>query len=166
MPAGGTSWRNVAHFQEAEMSEFVTREKLVQVAAVVSNPASPEAAQPTIRDAIDRGFELPTGLYLATVTLYLGFIAVMATAFAASSLALPLTIIAFVILAAFAVPTLWVRMEPKNRQQALTLGSFRHQGIQTASGPLDAGAAIVQVLILPMMVLGWGLAVAIIAALT
>ena len=39
-----------------------------------------------------------------------------------------------------------------------------NRGIQTATGPLSGGAALVQVLILPALILFWGVCVAVIVA--
>lgn len=148
------------------MSEFATREKLIQVADVRVAAPAVNTPQVAVRQSIDRGFELPNGLYAATVALYLGYIGVMTAAFGNPGLAVPMCVIAFVIVAAFGVPTLWVRMRPDNGQQPLTFAALRNRGIQTASGHLDARSAAVQVLILPVLILFWGVSVAVIAALT
>lgn len=140
------------------MTEFTTRQDLALIAAIV-----PETPAP--RQVIDRSFELPTGLYVTTVGLYLGFLAVMAGAFMNPGLVLPMVIFALFVVAGFGTPMLWARMAPENRQRALTWGQFRNRGIQTATGPLDAGAATVQVLILPALIFLWGVSVAVIAAL-
>ncbi len=141
------------------MTEFTTRQELARIADVTAEPA-------VARHAVDRSFELPTGLYAATVAAYLGFVGVMAGAFANPGLALPLVVFALFIIAAFGTPMLWVRMNPGNRQGAMSWQRFKNRGIQTGTGQLPAGAAAVQVLILPVLILGWGIAVAVIAALT
>jgi hypothetical protein len=140
------------------MTEFATREALARIADVVGAPGA------AVRSEIDRSFELPAGLYIATVGSYLGFLGVMAGAFLNPGLAIPMTIFAFFIVAGFGVPTLWVRMNPAHGRQALTWSRFRSRGIQTATGPLDGASAAVQVLILPVLILFWGLCVAVIAA--
>ena len=145
------------------MSEFVTREEILVVASVRQSPGE---EHPVVRDSIDRSFELPTGLYAATVGIYLAFLAVMSTCFMNPSLAIPMAVIVLLIVAAFAVPTLWVRMSPENRKLPLTWGNLRGRGIETGSGHLDGGAAVVQVLILPVLILFWGLSVAVIYAFT
>lgn len=139
------------------MAEFVTREALTKIAAVT--------AAPHVRSEIDRSFELPTGIYGATVALYLGFIGVMGLTFITPELVLPLAIFALVIVAAFGTPALWARMNPARRQGALSLDSFANRGIQTLTGHLGAGPATVQVLILPALIFLWGVAIAVIAAL-
>lgn len=148
------------------MSEFVSREKLRAAAEIVGAPLASQAVAPVIREEIDRSFELPTGLYAATAALYLGFIGVMAAAFGNAELAIPLVIFGFFIIAGFGLPTLWARMEPANGQRAMTFGALKSRGIVTATGRLSAGAATAQVLVLPVLIFGWGVAVAIIAALT
>jgi hypothetical protein len=144
------------------MTEFVTRETLTQIAAVTD---APHVSTESWRTEIDRSFELPTGLYAATVALYLGFVGVMALAFMNAGLVLPMVIFAFFIVAAFGTPMIWAWMNPEKRQRAMSYGTFRHRGIQTATGHLAGGAAAVQVLILPVLIFIWGVTVAIIAAL-
>jgi hypothetical protein len=137
------------------MTEFTTQEALSRVATVTPSPH--------VRSEIDRCFELPTGLYAATVALYLGFLAVMAVALINPELVLPMVIFAFFIVAGFGTPALWARMNPEKRQRAMSWGTFRHRGVQTATGHLGAGAATVQVLILPALIFLWGITAAIIA---
>lgn len=140
------------------MTEFTTREALAEVAEI--------KAAPYVRSEIDRSFELPVGLYAATVALYLGFIGIMALSFMNPELVLPMVIFALFIVAGFGTPMLWARMKPEQSRQAMTYGTFRHRGIQTATGYLASDAAAVQVLILPVLIFCWGLAIAVIAALT
>jgi hypothetical protein len=147
------------------VSQFVSREKLRAFAEIVGAPAASQTTS-LVREDIDRSFELPTGLYIATAALYLGFIGLMAAAFGNAELAIPLVIFAFFIVAGFGVPTLWARMEPANGQRALTFGALKNRGVATATGQLSAGAATAQVLVLPVLIFAWGVAVAIIAALT
>lgn len=147
------------------MSQFVARDVLHDTADIVAAPAHAASPAP-IREEIDRTFELPTGLYVATAGLYLGFIAVMAATFGNAQLAIPLVIFAFFIVAAFGVPTIWARMNPENSLRALTYGALKNRGIMTATGRLNAGAATAQVLVLPILIFAWGVAVAIIASLT
>ena len=117
----------------------------------------------------DRNFELPTGLFGATAGLYLAFIATMAAAFGNPVLIIPMVIFALVIVAAFGVPTIWVKfknngLEP-NDTNPKTIGKFQNSGIMTNTGHCAPRDAAVQVLILPVLIVLWGLAAAIIAAL-
>lgn len=110
----------------------------------------------------DQNFGLPTSLYAITVGCYLGFLAITWAAFAAPMLAIPMVIFALFIVAGFGVPTIWTRLKG-NTTKPLTMGQFEVQGIQTHTGICRPRDAAVQMLILPVLIVCWGLAVAIIA---
>jgi hypothetical protein len=112
----------------------------------------------------DRNFGLPTALYGATVVCYLGFLAIVGTAFANPVLAIPMAIIVLLIAAAFGVPAIWTRLRD-NASSPETLGEFETRGIMTNTGRLAPRDATIQVLILPVLVVVWGLAIAVIAAI-
>jgi hypothetical protein len=127
--------------------------------------AQPEATAP-VRHQVeaDRNFGLPTALYGATVAGYLGFLLVVGSAFANPVLAIPMAIFVVFIIAGFGIPAIWTRLAG-NASEPQTLGEFEARGIQTATGRLAAKDATIQVLILPVLLVVWGLAVAVIAAL-
>ncbi|WP_086734442.1 hypothetical protein [Erythrobacter colymbi] len=129
-------------------------------ARVVDHPA-----EAPVRHQVeaDRNFGLPTALYGATVAGYLGFLLVVGTAFANPVLAIPMAIFVVFIIAGFGVPALWTRLAG-NTSEPQTLGEFEACGIQTNTGRLAAKDATIQVLILPALLVCWGLAVAVIAA--
>jgi hypothetical protein len=152
---------------EVSMSEFLARETLTETADLVQAPLlAPASALPAVvvLPETDRTFELPTGLYVATVTLYLGFLGLMAATFLDRGLAIPMVIFVFFVLAAFGTPMMWARMNPPTKAAAMTFATFKNRGIMTATGRLGAGSAAVQVLVLPVLILCWGLAIAVIAA--
>ena len=124
--------------------------------------AAPVSIAP--RACTDRGFELPTALYAATIGSYLAFLAIMALGFQSRDMLLPMVIFVAYLAMLFGVPAMWARMKPETATAPLTLGAFWDHGIQTYTGHNRAGAAAVQVLLLPVMVLLWGVAVVIIAA--
>lgn len=138
------------------MSQKVTHAEMT-AAAVVHQ----EAHAPTI---VNRTFELPKALYGVTVGAYLGFLAVMALAFGNPHLSILMAIFVFSIVAGFGVPTIWATMKPDTSFRALAWGRFASKGVQTMSGQVTARDASVQVLILPVLILMWGLAVVVIAA--
>lgn len=117
------------------------------------------------RHEVDRTFELPPFAYAATVGLYFGFLGVVTAGFGNPGLIIPLAICAIIVVAGFGVPTLWTRMAPASRKHAMTWGRFQGQGIATLTGRLTAGEAMAQVLVLPVLIFLWGLAVVTIAAL-
>jgi hypothetical protein len=122
------------------------------------------AIAPAPRETIDRTFELPTGLYAATVGAYLAFLGIMAAGFQSRDMILPMAIFTIYIVMAFGVPMLWARMNPANPSRALSWSRFEQEGIETWAGHISAKDAKLQVLILPVLVLLWGVAVVTIAA--
>jgi len=141
------------------MAERITRLAIADKAIVHTDLP---VRQPTV---VDRSFELPTGLYIAMAALFLGFVAVMAMGFAAPAMIVPTAIIVVFIAMFFAVPGAMLRTRPETRQKAMTWQRFQRDGIATHFGPATARDATVQVLILPALLFGWGLAVVTIAAL-
>jgi ABC-type dipeptide/oligopeptide/nickel transport system permease subunit len=112
----------------------------------------------------DRNFGLPTALYGATIACYLGFLVIVGSAFANPVLAIPMAIIVLLIVAAFGVPAVWSRLRD-NPSAPQTLGEFETNGIMTNTGRLAPRDAAIQVLILPVLLVAWGLAIAVIAAI-
>jgi hypothetical protein len=127
--------------------------------------ALPDAEAP-VRHQVesDRNFGLPKALYGATVAGYLGFLLVVGSAFANPQLAIPMAIFVVFIIAGFGVPAVWTRLAG-NTSEPQTMGEFGLKGIMTNTGRLAARDATIQVLILPALLVVWGLAVAVIAAL-
>jgi hypothetical protein len=114
---------------------------------------------------VERSFDLPTVLHAATVGLYLAFLGVMAFAFQDRGLIIPMAIFVGYIVMAFGVPAIWTQMRPHHNSKALSWADFSRFGINTHTGNMSARDATGQVLILPVLILGWGVAMAVIAAL-
>ncbi|GAA0275282.1 hypothetical protein GCM10009127_14840 [Alteraurantiacibacter aestuarii] len=142
------------------MVEKLSRETIAQHAIV--HTAMPAAHRPTI---VDRSFELPRGLYIATVGCYLSFMLVTGLCFGNPGLILPMGVIIFLIIAGFGIPTIWTKLAPQSPVRAKSWARFQQDGITTISGHNSAAQASVQVLILPVLVLIWGVAVVTIAAI-
>ncbi|MEO6153315.1 MAG: hypothetical protein ABIT09_13430 [Croceibacterium sp.] len=141
------------------MTERIPRDLIAHQAIVHAEAALPFA------HTVDRTFELPTGLYAATAALFLGFVALMALGFGNPHMIVPLGIIVIFLAMFFAVPAQWVRMNPVTSQRATSWARFQREGVMTPFGRATAGQATAQVLILPAVVFGWGIAVVTIAAL-
>jgi len=139
------------------MAQQISQQDLNRIASITDAP---------VRTKVDRNFGLPTGLYVATVALYLGFLGLMTTVFANPELAIPVAIMAGFVVLFFGLCGLWTKMNPENPTAPMTWGQLSARGIQTLSGPLTAGEAAAQVLILPVLIMGWGCAIAVIVALT
>jgi len=140
------------------MVERLTRQQIAEQAIVHEAPAMRPPHM------VDRTFELPTGLYVAMAGLFFAATMTMAIGFAAPMLVVPTAIFAVFIGMFFAVPAMWVRMKPDAPQRATSWDRFRRHGIMTHYGHSTAGAATIQLLILPALILLWAVAVVTIAA--
>lgn len=145
------------------MTEQIQTKLEAGKARLVSEPIAKLAA-PRHQVDIDRNFELPSALFAATVGCYLAFLGVMLASFSAPMLAIPMVIFAAFIIAGFGVPAIWVRLKD-NGSLPMTLGRFKLEGIATHTGRCTARDASVQMLLLPVLVVLWGCAIAVIAAI-
>lgn len=121
-------------------------------------------APPAPRACVDQSFELPGGLYVAMVLMFTGFIAVLSLAFRGGHLAVVYGVIFAFIAAFFAIPAMFPAMAP-SRKKALAWSTFLVRGIDTATGRSTAREATVLVLLLPFLILCFGVAVAIISTM-
>lgn len=131
--------------------------------AVAQPPVDAAPAMIGHNRAAPHVFDLHPALHVAVFGGFFVYLAIMWSAFADPGLAIPFAIFAFFIAAFFVVPAAWARIAaptgPVERW-----ADFMRDGIDTGSGRLDATSAIAQVLIMPAMLILWGLAVAIIRA--
>ncbi len=114
---------------------------------------------------VDRSFEMPTGLYAATAGLYLAFVTIMCVGLSSPGLILPFAIFAIFITGMFGVPAIWTRLTPDTQAKPLTHAALMQGGIATHTGRLPGRDAAVQMLILPVLIVAWGIAIVTIAAL-
>lgn len=121
-------------------------------------------AGPTARACNDQSFELPTGLYVAMAAMFAGFIGILALALRGGQMAVVYGVIFAFIAAFFAVPAIFPAMAPSS-SRALSWTTFRIRGIETATGRASAADATVLVLLLPFLILCFGIAVAAIVTL-
>lgn len=145
------------------MAERLTREIVAEKAIV--HTTLPALARPRHQVDVDRGFELPSVLYAATAGMFLAFLAVMAAGFAHPEMILPMAIFTIFIVGFFGVPALWVRMKPDHADRAKSWSRFIGEGVQTYTGHCKGRDAAVLVLLLPAIVLMWGIATVTIAAI-
>ena len=142
------------------MVQQLKRDDLARIAQVTTQP--PHLAR---QPAVDRSFEMPTRLYVTYGGLCMGFIATMALGFGNPGLIIPLAICALFIVAFFGVPGIWTRLAPTPPVAAKSWATFEREGIHTNTGHNTAAQASVQMLILPVLLFGWGVAVILIAAM-
>jgi hypothetical protein len=137
------------------MTKRIDHGQLLEQAAIV---ASPQA-----RACNDHSFEMPTSIFVAMAALFFGFLAVMTIGFANPALAVPMAINFVFLTAFFAVPVLFVRA-PQGEKPALKWSRFIKHGIQTATGHSSGGEAAVLMLVLPLLIFLWAIAIVSIAA--
>lgn len=116
-------------------------------------------AAPTERACTDQSFELPGGIYAAMAMMFTGFVGVLALAFRGGHMAVAYGVIFAFMAAYFAIPAMF------QQKQGLSWSMFRYRGVQTATGRSTAAEATVLVLLLPFLIMCFGIAVATIAAL-
>jgi hypothetical protein len=123
-------------------------------------------APPMPRACEDHTFEFPTGFYGAMAALLFGFMAVMAVGFAHPELVVPMAINFAFLTAFFAVPVIFVRASPDDAGRgARRWSDFMRAGVDTATGHCSGREAVVLTLLLPFLILCWGVVVVAIAAL-
>lgn len=140
------------------MTRPIDHKQLIANANIVPAPVLNERA------CTDHSFEIPGRLYAALALCFFGFLAVMTVGFAAPMLAVPMGVNFFFLAAFFAVPAIFVGAS-HDPAGALRWSEFRRRGVDTATGHSSAGEASVLMLTLPVLILGWAVAVVAIAAL-
>jgi hypothetical protein len=123
-----------------------------------------EPPLPAARGEYGRAFDLPPALHLMTVGIFLAYLAVLGTAFMTREMVVPIAICAVIVIASFLTPGLWVRVAGPTRGRKQNMADFMRDGFECMTGHVSGRAAVAQVLILPVLIFGWGVAIAIIAA--
>ena len=109
-------------------------------------------------------FDLPPVLHAAVFGGFGVYLAIMWLAFSDRELIIPFAIF-FVFLAGFyIVPALWAKVADDGRPKPDWL-DFSLLGIDCETGHVSAPSAMVQILIMPAMLIVWGLIIAIIQAI-
>lgn len=96
--------------------------------------------------------------------MFAGFTAVLSLAFRGGHMALVYGVIFAFIGAFFAIPAIFTSVAP-SKKKALSWPTFQIRGIHTATGRSPALEATILVLLLPFLILCFGVAIAIIAAM-
>jgi hypothetical protein len=138
------------------MSVRIDPKQLVAAREIVAGPPA--------RACTDRDFNLPTALHAGFFGLFLAYLGVMWIGFGNPDLAVPMAIFVLFTVAFYVVPMLWSTMAGPNATRSMTLDRLLDDGVDTLTGRTSAGAAIAQVMVLPVLILFWGVAVVAIAA--
>ena len=110
-----------------------------------------------------RSFELPKGIFIAMALAYVVFLSTMTAAFGSGEgLPLLLAICIVYLLMYLGTPALFAAVDTGVRVPLLDWAKLKRRGLDTAYGPMSAGAVVGQVLIVPACVAFFGLAVLVI----
>lgn len=121
---------------------------------------------PNLRQGLEtRHFDLPVSLHAAYFGLVLVYLGLMAFGFRSPGMVLPIAICLLFTAAFYVVPAMWSLMGPVHGDRPPSLTALLGEGIQTHTGWCRGSDAVAQVLILPVLILAWGIAVVSIAAL-
>ena len=141
------------------MTNRLEKHLLVRTSELVAEPLA-EAP----RACTDRNFNLPTALHAGFFGLFLAYLGVMAIGFPHPEMILPMAIFVIFTVAFYVVPMLWATMAPANPTRSMSLDQLLGQGMMTHTGWTSGGSAVAQVMVMPVMILCWGVAVVVIAA--
>lgn len=144
------------------MSRPISREDLARTRQLAPSPR-PEAA--TRQPMQTRHFDLPVALHAGFFGLVIAYLGIMFVGFRSPGLILPMAIFVFFIAGFYVVPALWSGMKPDHDDRPLGMAALLREGIQTHTGWCRGRDAVMQVILLPVLILAWGLAVVTIAAL-
>jgi hypothetical protein len=146
------------------MSQMLHRDRVAEKATVhQTHPVAGEIEAP--RAFFNHTFELPSGVYAVSLGCFLTFLATMVIGFGNPELGILMVIFGVFFAGFYGIPVLFVRQSPAGTNQALTWGQFKSRGIMTLTGRLPASEALAQVLVLPVLIVLWGIACVVIAAL-
>lgn len=146
------------------MSKMLHRELFAEKAIVhKAHPLANDTEAP--RAFFNHTFELPAAVYAASLACFLTFLATMVVGFGNPELGILMAIFGVFFAGFYGIPVLFVKESPEGTNKALTWGQFKSRGIMTLTGRLPAGEALAQVLVLPVLIVLWGLACVVIAAL-
>lgn len=139
------------HYSESALREVASR--------------APASAAPRLSNRAERTFGLHPALFVATIGSYFAFLAILAAAFMNPNLLIPYAIFVAYLVMYFGVPGLWAKVVGRPVGRFQSWAEFRSEGMDILTGHISSGGAVAQVLVLPVLVVGFGLAVALIAAL-
>jgi hypothetical protein len=120
-------------------------------AAVSSRAANAAAQAPVLRRLSVCRSQMHPGVYKLAILCWAMFMAVFWITFSVSANALFMVVIGtFYALVFFGVPTIMSRMAPKPRSGWPSFGEFMAGRFDTLYGPIEAGEALLQVVLVPL----------------
>jgi hypothetical protein len=134
----------------------------VHVPAAAFTNAAPAVFRP---NRVQRPFDLHPAIFGMLFAAFAAFLAILGAAFMTKELWLPFAIFGVYLVMAFATPALWSRIAGTAKGPRQSWAEFMIEGVETGTGHLPANAALWQIFTVPVLLVGWATAVAVIAAL-
>ncbi len=112
----------------------------------------------------ERTFELHPAIHLMLIGAYSSFVGILCMAFMGPDLIIPAAIVAISVVGLFLVPALWGRVAPDDGLRKQSWAEFMDEGVECITGRLTAGEAMAQILVLPALMIGLGVFMALVKA--
>ncbi len=144
------------------MSRPIPRDELARTQQLAL-PPQPAPEHPQGLET--RHFDLPVVLHAGFFGSFLLYLGVMFLGFRSPGMILPMAIFVVFTVGFYVVPALWAGMKPEHDDRAPALAVLLDRGIMTHTGWCRGRDAVAQVILMPLVLLGWGIAVVTIAAL-
>lgn len=143
-----------------EVSEVALRDPLPELLP----PLRPEEvndneARPIVREGERRGFEIPAGIWTAMIACYAVFLAALLGATGGARAGFMIAISALYVAMFFGLSRVMLRHAPAQPRSPLERAGGR---LQTFYGPLGRGEVIAQMLVVPMAIAFFGIAILVI----
>lgn len=122
-------------------------------------------ATPLRRNRAEHVFDLHPALHVALFGGFFAYLGLMWAAFGEAQLAIPFAIFAIFLAGAFVVPAWWARVVPDQGGRTPSWNEFLGEGLVCETGRQSARGVMVQVLIMPAMLIGWGAFLIVVRAL-
>lgn len=144
------------------MSRPISRAELARTQQLAPGPLP----TPNLRQGLEtRHFDLPVALHASFFGFFLAYLGVMFLGFRSPGLVVPMAIFVIFTVGFYLVPALWAGMNPAHDDRPLSIAALLDRGIMTHTGWCRGRDAVAQVILMPLVLLGWGLTVVTIAAL-
>lgn len=137
------------------MSAYHSVAALEQKAEIVPAPA-------LRRNRHEYAFDLHPGVHAMVIIAWLAFVGILVAAFMGPDLIVATGIFFIGVASLFVTPGLWARVKGDDGLPRQSWSEFMEEGVATNTGHLRAGEALSQIMILPVLLVGLAMVMAVI----